>query len=130
TTLRPTGATARFPGGVSSPRPRPGTDQVAIPAADTVFLYQPPRPRGTLLNPGNPRWVRAVAVSPDGARAAVSAGGRVDLFDPRTGKKFDALRVRHEAIALRFDPVHGRLLRGSRQDLEATTLPDRKVVRA
>ncbi|MDB5311027.1 MAG: pknB 39 [Gemmataceae bacterium] len=122
-TRQPVGVAARFRGEVNRLRARPGTDQVAVPAGDTVYLYRALHYPGLLLNPGNTSWVRGVDVSPDGGRTAVAAGDRLTVYHTRTGAVVAAVPVPRGTIAVRFDPVRPRVLRGTRDSLEAVSLP-------
>ena len=71
-----------------------------------------------LLNVGHAKKVTSLALSPDGNELASSSeDGTVRLFDVRTGRLRDEIRVGGEVLAVTFSPDGARLATGSTYDL-------------
>ena len=126
-TGQPIGIPLRFHGEVTRMRFRPGSDEFAVPAGDSVYLCTAPDPPADLISAGRGVRVRGLDFSPAGDRLAVADDRTLDLFDARTRKRVPlALNHGSDALTIRFDTnaARSRVLRGTRNGFDWFTVPD------
>jgi serine/threonine protein kinase/WD40 repeat protein len=131
----PVGLPMRFTGEVTRLRFRPGSDEFAVPAGNSVYLCRAPDPPLDVVSAGYGRRVRGLDVSPAGDRVAVSDDDGFELFDAHTARRLQRVEYRprwphfrrqEPPLTVRFDPDPGRprVLRGTRVGLDLLPVPD------
>ncbi|VTR90971.1 wd40 repeat-containing protein : WD40 repeat-containing protein OS=Singulisphaera acidiphila (strain ATCC BAA-1392 / DSM 18658 / VKM B-2454 / MOB10) GN=Sinac_3618 PE=4 SV=1: Pkinase: WD40: WD40: WD40 [Gemmata massiliana] len=130
-TGQPIGIPLRFHGEVTRMRFRPGTDEFAVPAGNSVYLCTAPDPPCDLISAGRGVRIRGLDFSPTGDRLAVADDRTFDLFDPRTRKRVPTtLDPDNDALTVRFDASaeRPRVFRGTRDGLDWFAVPNGKKV--
>jgi serine/threonine protein kinase/WD40 repeat protein len=128
------GLPIRFLGEVTKIRFRPGSDEFAVPAGDTMFLCTVPDPLYDLVSAGYGRRLRGLDLSPRGDRVAVSDDDGFELFDPSSRRRLQRVDytfswpyyLRLESpLTIKFDPDpgRGRVYRGIRGGFDHLAVP-------
>jgi WD40 repeat protein len=130
----PIGQPFRFSGEVTKIRFRPGSEEFAVPAGNSVFLCKIPDPPGDLVTAGYGQRVRGLDIAPTGKQVAISDDEGFELLDPFTARRLQRVdysfswpyyRRQDAPLTLRFDPnpKRPRVFRGTRSGLDYLAVP-------
>jgi len=128
------GLPIRLSGEVTRIRFRPGSEEFAVPAGNSIYLCRVPDPPGDLITAGSGRRLRGLDLSPSGDRVAVSDDDGFDLFDPLTAKRLQHVdyaphwpyyQRQESPLTLRYDrdPTRPRVFRGTRNGFDTLATP-------
>ncbi|MBP3958068.1 WD40 repeat domain-containing protein [Gemmata sp. G18] len=124
-TGQPIGIPLRFHGEVTRMRFRPGSDEFAVPAGDSVYLCTAPDPPADLISAGRGVRVRGLDSRPRATGSRLPTTGP-STCSTRTSKRPLALNHGSDALTIRFDTnaARSRVLRGTRNGFDWFTVPD------
>ncbi|HEY1188442.1 MAG TPA: hypothetical protein VGE74_12395, partial [Gemmata sp.] len=119
------GLARQFRGEATRMRFRPGADEFAVPAGDSVHLCALSDPLGEILSLGRKSKVRGLDFAPGGGHLVIADDRGVGLLDLHRRGEAVALSSDNGALTVRFDPnpERPRVLRGTRRGFDRFAVP-------